>query len=256
MSSLGLLAVILLTGLLLSISGWDGDADPYLDQSDLREAIAETSQPLKAYCDRKDLAGFDAEAHRIAADWLRRNQQGYYRFVWQVCVLLRNTDFKTQDRYSLADRYAMAALHNVDSVPFDVATGLLKSLQPPTDAHSMETRVALWLRVWERIESAIDPSFDPTRLPQNNSGLTPDPKEQLIAQERAAQDRAYTAYFNDQYQLRQLQPEFARVAILYFKAAHLDRPEGLSKLQAMVNRSSLRPATKRSIMESMRSQKK
>lgn len=133
-----------------------------------------------------DLGQYEQYADTIQRTWSQRNKVYYARLMSAVCGPLSSGRFNSDRQHELARKYAIAALANRDAFPLAIELELTGHVMTPTIGPRASTLkeedfaqrrlkdVELRLHAWKRLMDAVDPNWDPDKVPQSPNGVGAD----------------------------------------------------------------------------------
>ena len=209
-----------------------------------------------------DLSTLKATADPLLAKWLALDKQKYAALTCDVCIILSSRNFHDQKQFSIVEQYAFSALNTVHSIPIQTQAGLvmygLSHITRSTngqDQITTATRRSMyareWFITWQKINSLIDPHFDPHALRVEANVLPPVDSGQLMfpgmsphaihdSKIRAEYERSIALnnekieYLDKQIALRQLHRTFSHVAENYLVQAYSQAPYDVDELKGYI----------------------
>lgn len=194
-------------------------------------------QRIEALREARDLDGLVALADEVESKWSTLEAIAYARLMREVSGVLGSYDFKDDNQYVLAVKYAKLALEKGDALPVETQAELALSIQGDMEYATGRVRAEAWpqdrtekmrylFHTWRRLESEIDENFDPNDRPVGNitppraSGLpagvvtdaVKDPKLRAEYEAAIETNRRRAKKFNKQLTLRKVRAAFSKQA--------------------------------------------
>lgn len=252
-----------------------GAATPASAPSDAR--LFEAERIIHDAFASKDLGRMEGVAKEIHAKWRGEAPASYGRLMVDVVVSFRNGRFNDERQYLLAQQYARLALQKASDLPLQVELCLLGYLREDLDRKAAANlgepwpsyraaKAALSLHGWQRLEEAIDPSWDRNDLPLINTplpngvpgvaGMDPagiaDPVVRAEYEAAVQRNRKKAETYRIQYELRQDRDTFVAGARRYIVDAYSKPPLDWEALDALLARYLKDPTVRAAIIEDAR----
>lgn len=205
----------------------------------------------------KDLLGLKNSASRLSSEWKEKNVEYYGDLMRELCNEIRRIKVDQNIDYETIRSLAKEAIdtydpENENNISIETHYKLLNHLQARatypkgsmTDveyARQRELEVKRWVVVWNRLEDAIDPKFNPedvvsakVALPigvNGNVGMAPsgikDQKLRAEYENAIEENNKKIKYLTEQHKLRSLKRLFVKTLAQYFAETEMvqSRPE-------------------------------
>lgn len=223
-----------------------------------------------------------AEATRLK--WAEKDKERYAILMLTICSSLRSTRLAGPRAAGLARQYALSTLRDANEISLEtelqligqVTSDLLPQRAPAGNDWLLRRKedVAVRLHGWNRLEQAIDRSWDPNefwslvrpRPPLDVPWVTGNPPEVIrdpnVRAEYVAaleESRRQVEYHNTQRRLRRLKSYFTPLAARYIARVYSIPPFNTEELRRLLNEYGMAPAVRAEILdlvnENMASQK-
>ena len=240
------------------------------EEKALREAYAQASEEiLELGRNQRDKAGLMQKADEISEYWPSRNMQYYGELMNDICRKLYNdceVDYKIprEEIREVAWRALQTYDPNkADNISIESHYRLVSSIQGQYMYTEESTKgemsdndwaakrrgeVESWMVVWDRMEAAIAPDWDPNDLPMinvsppdgvsGNSGMSPDAIKDPALREEYKQaieaNNRKSKYYGEQYELRKLKKRFSESLVSYFTGTYSIAPYNDEELEAFL----------------------
>jgi len=232
-----MLLLIVLMAAITSLAARPEESDPNQQES------RQDSARIQALAEALDLQGLEKLAPELEKKWFAKDKTYYGYMMLHVCGTFASCDFNNNRQYELARQYALLALaksqgpDKADRIPIEVEFLLLMSVregalssdkylqslaQKDDWANERSKESKFYLQAWARLESSIDPNWDPNNSPgafplppagvgRYGSGMSPEDIEDpnLRAEYKAALNEYWQkiALYQGQRSLRQVKKE-------------------------------------------------
>lgn len=158
------------------------------------------------------------------------------------------------------------------NLPIDVEVNLLYQLMPePIEKRddwpdTRKSRSDLWLRTWEKLNKLKDQDFDPKDVPELNvsppketmlpPGVSPesidDDDLRKVYEAAIEKNRAKAAYYNQQFQIRQIEDRYKEIAREYLTHLYSKAPSNDKELSQLLEKFIPEESERKRIMDSIK----
>lgn len=210
-----------------------------------------------------DLPKFKVSADLLLAKWLLIDKQKYATLTCDICIVLSSTNFHDKQQSSLSEQYALTSLNTVHpiSVQTQACIVMYGMSQIPVAKNSIDDQIGTsmkrsiyaekWFKTWQRINTLINPNFDPRKfrveanvLPPANPkqlmfpGMSPSSIQDLKVRHEyerlIAMNNEKIEYMNEQIALRQLYRTFSHSASDFLTSSYSVAPYNLDELKKYI----------------------
>lgn len=232
---------------------------------------------IKAARESRDINELRKIGDEIELTWYKLDASSYASLMLEVCNALSSTNLNNDNQYSLEQKYASIVLNKQLQIPADIEAQLVLHLQEDIEyakgqisAEEWQGRrrnkAELWLRTWQHLNTAIDPSFDFKDLPLENvppppgaagaAGMSPDRIKDpaLRAQYQSAIDAntKKAEEFRTQYVLYKTRELFHDRMKAYLIRSYSRPPENIKEIEAMLKKYLVDEKTRVSILSAIK----
>jgi hypothetical protein len=202
-----------------------------------------------------DIEGFEKFADEIQKKWKAKDPDHYSRLMLEICGPISSGRFNSDNRSSIARRYAILALADPNKISIEtelklighVMTDMVTPRAPKEQewADQRKKDVEVRLHAWKRLLDTIDPNWDPNDLPLLNvplpsdvegmTGMSPtdinDPALRAKYETSIEKNRQKAERYGEQYGLRSWLKRFPPRAEEYIIAAYSRPPFNIAELR-------------------------
>ena len=231
---------------------------------------------IKAARQSRELSELARLGEEIEIAWGAVNTTSYASLMLEICNALSSTDLKDDTQYVLEQKYASLVLSKQLDIPVITETKLVSHLQDDIEynkgqlstaewAKQRRTKADIWLRTWQRLNTAIDPNFDFEDLPLSNvplppgvpgpAGMSPSHIKDPVLRERYQQaideNERKAAAHRIQSALHRERETYGRAMQTYLIRAYSRPPENRQELEAILKAHSVDDRLSSSILGKM-----
>jgi hypothetical protein len=202
-----------------------------------------------------DIEIFEKFAEEIQKKWKAKDPEHYAKLMLEICGPISSGRFKTDNRSSIARKYALSALADPNKISIKtelelighVMTTMITRIAPDGQEWAQQRKVDVEVRLhaWKRLIDTIDPNWDPNEvlLSPNAVGsdmglpssIAPesvkDPKLRAEYEASLQKNREKSERYTEQYRLHDWLKRFPKRAEEYIIQAYSKPPFNVEELK-------------------------
>lgn len=222
-----------------------------------------------------DIKTFEKFADEIQSKWEAKDPEHYAKLMLEICGPITSGRFNTDDRFSIARKYALLALSDPNKITLETELKLVGHVKTPMfgphapkDLELADQRkkdVEVRLHAWKRLIDATDPTWDPNDLPLLNvplpsgaegmTGMSPkdinDPALRAKYEADIEKNKQKAEKYGEQYRLRSWLKRFPKRAEEYIIQAYSKPPFDVEELKQYLDKYILDTKTKARILDTV-----
>jgi len=240
------------------------------EEKAMREDFSQMYKQIDQLGKDKDMSGLMRKADEISRNWKAPSMKYYGELTVRVCTVLRSDcaekkipieeirgiaeralqtyDPKKEDNISVESHYSLlCAVQGQYTYSKETTKG---AMSDEKWVAKRKTEAERWMIVWDRMETAIDPKWDPNArlfakvMPPAGTNLSPGASPDGIKDQalRAEYEKAIEEnnlkikHDSEQRQLQKLRKQFTRSLVRYFGGTYSVAPYNDEELEALLSR--------------------